>query len=72
MRIPAKRIGSAVAFGSVARVAGAAAQAAHDAPHWSYSGPTGPTRWAALENDFDTCGVGTGAERPRDQRRWLR
>jgi carbonic anhydrase len=29
------------------------------APHWSYSGDTGPTRWGNLESDFATCGVGT-------------
>jgi carbonic anhydrase len=29
------------------------------APHWSYSGDTGPARWGNLEPDFATCGVGT-------------
>ena len=43
------------------------ASGAHDAPHWSYSGPTGPSHWSVLEKDFDTCGVGT-AQSPIDIR----
>ena len=27
-------------------------------PHWSYSGSTGPAKWAKLENDFGTCKLG--------------
>ena len=26
--------------------------------HWSYSGDSGPTQWAALESDYSACGVG--------------
>jgi len=31
---------------------------AADEHHWSYSGDTGPTQWAALESDYSACGVG--------------
>jgi len=26
--------------------------------HWSYSGRTGPAKWAALESDYSACGIG--------------
>jgi carbonic anhydrase len=26
--------------------------------HWSYQGSTGPTKWAALEHEYASCGVG--------------
>ena len=32
--------------------------AEHDAPHWSYSGKTGPAAWGKLEEEFGTCGLG--------------
>jgi len=47
---------------ALALVVLAAACAKHEAPghpHWSYSGDTGPTHWAALETDYGTCGQGT-------------
>lgn len=31
---------------------------AEEAPHWSYEGDTGPGKWAALANEFATCGSG--------------
>ena len=34
---------------------GIAAEAAH---HWSYSGATGPAKWAKLEKDFAACALG--------------
>ena len=36
-------------------------------PHWSYAGATGPTHWAALEHEFEVCGVGH-AQSPIDIR----
>ncbi len=30
-----------------------------DAPHWSYTGETGPQSWASLKPDFAKCAVGT-------------
>ena len=38
--------------------AGAAAQEAAHAPHWGYSGESGPERWAELEPGFASCGSG--------------
>lgn len=32
--------------------------ASEEAHHWSYAGKTGPTHWAALEKDYDSCGIG--------------
>src|SRR5262249_5718301 len=26
--------------------------------HWSYQGSTGPSKWASLEHEYSTCGVG--------------
>jgi carbonic anhydrase len=43
------------------------ARAAHDTPHWSYSGSTGPTHWSALEPDYGSCGIG-GNQSPIDIR----
>jgi len=37
-------------------------------PHWSYGGPTGPARWAALEPEFGTCASGQ-AQSPIDIRK---
>lgn len=31
---------------------------AHEAPHWSYRGETGPDRWAQLDRDFAACAEG--------------
>jgi len=31
---------------------------AEDKHHWSYSGDTGPAKWAALESDYGACGLG--------------
>jgi len=39
-------------------VLGAASIAAEQAHHWSYSGKTGPTHWAELDEHFKTCGTG--------------
>jgi|KBSMisStandDraft_5_1062788.scaffolds.fasta_scaffold193404_3 carbonic anhydrase len=46
-----------VAVAGLAGVAGVgiAAEAAH---HWSYSGATGPAKWAKLEKDFAACALG--------------
>ena len=46
---------------------GLPARAAHDTPHWSYSGSTGPTHWSALEHDYSSCGIG-GTQSPIDIR----
>lgn len=31
---------------------------AHDAPHWSYDGPTGPQAWGQLQPSFNVCAIG--------------
>ncbi|HUL68058.1 MAG TPA: carbonic anhydrase family protein [Burkholderiaceae bacterium] len=36
----------------------AAPAAAHGGAHWSYSGSTGPAKWASLEKDFGSCALG--------------
>ena len=36
----------------------AATALAREEAHWSYAGATGPTRWAALEHEYGTCGLG--------------
>ena len=36
----------------------AAPAAANGGAHWSYSGSTGPAKWASLENDFGSCALG--------------
>lgn len=33
--------------------------AAHEAPHWSYEGETGPTHWSSISSDWSPCGGGT-------------
>ena len=33
--------------------------------HWSYQGATGPAKWATLEHEYETCGVGK-AQSPID------
>ncbi|HTT42176.1 MAG TPA: carbonic anhydrase family protein [Steroidobacteraceae bacterium] len=49
-----------IALGALAMVPLAAgARSEGEAPHWSYSGDTGPARWGDLEPDYATCGVGT-------------
>jgi carbonic anhydrase len=35
-----------------------AAEGAPHAPHWSYSGATGPDQWGTLEKDYSSCGLG--------------
>ncbi len=30
----------------------------HDAPHWSYEGPTGPQAWGQLQPAFNVCAIG--------------
>ncbi|HUP05540.1 MAG TPA: carbonic anhydrase family protein [Caldimonas sp.] len=37
--------------------AGSAALA-EEGHHWSYQGATGPAHWAALEHEFESCGIG--------------
>ena len=54
----------ASSFVGIAAAAAAAEGAAH---HWSYSGATGPTHWAALEPEFTACRVGH-AQSPIDIR----
>lgn len=31
---------------------------AEEKHHWTYSGETGPTHWAALQSEYSVCGVG--------------
>ena len=50
-----RRFGLLVVTGYILASPPLHAQAEH---HWSYSGDTGPTQWAALESDYSACGVG--------------
>ena len=59
MRAPSRSIRLIVVCACVALMPRFAVPAAHDTPHWSYSGSSGPTHWATLEEDYNTCGVGT-------------
>ena len=34
------------------------AMASGDAPHWTYTGESGPEHWAELSPDYVTCGIG--------------
>jgi len=36
----------------------AAAAFAEEGHHWTYGGKTGPSRWSALEHEYEACGVG--------------
>ncbi|MEX6725046.1 carbonic anhydrase [Parapedomonas caeni] len=36
----------------------AAPKGGHDAPHWSYEGPTGPAQWGKLAPGDALCGIG--------------
>src|SRR5262245_11298928 len=59
MRVLSKMIGLAVVGACVALAPCFADHTPqHHPPHWSYSGSTGPTHWATLEKDFNTCGAG--------------
>ncbi len=40
-------------------LAGRAAWAAGDKPHWSYHGATGPDAWGTLDPAYGACGAGT-------------
>jgi carbonic anhydrase len=42
----------------VLAVAASAARADSASPHWSYTGESGPTHWAALDPAYATCGTG--------------
>ena len=54
--IPAmRRFGLLVVTGSILASPLVHAEGEH---HWSYSGDTGPPKWAALESDYSACGVG--------------
>ena len=50
-----RRIGLLVVAGSILASPPLLAEGEH---HWSYSGDTGPAKWAALESDYGVCGVG--------------
>jgi carbonic anhydrase len=39
-------------------VCAASSVGAEGHPHWSYAGPTGPARWAALDHEFAACKIG--------------
>jgi carbonic anhydrase len=43
---------------AAALVGGAGAAIAADASRWSYSGATGPAKWAKLEKSFASCALG--------------
>ena len=42
----------------VAAIAGASPVLAEGEHHWSYSGDTGPGKWASMEHEFTACGIG--------------
>ena len=42
-----------------------------EAPHWTYSGPTGTEKWGTLSPEFATCGTGQ-RQSPIDIRRTVR
>ena len=42
-----------------------------EAPHWSYSGPTGADKWGTLSKEFATCGIGQ-RQSPIDIRKTVR
>src|SRR3954454_2036762 len=42
----------------VAGTAAVASSAAHEAAHWSYSGPGGPSHWGALQPGYQACATG--------------
>lgn len=46
-------------------------EAAHEAPHWSYTGNTGADKWGSLDKQFATCGVGQ-RQSPIDIRKTIR
>lgn len=58
MRVVSKGIGLAAFVAGVALAPLFAGHDAHQTRHWSYSGSTGPSHWATLEQDFSTCGAG--------------
>jgi carbonic anhydrase len=49
--------GLAVVAGTILSLAAIAGHGA-DPGHWSYSGPTGPTKWGSLEKGFAQCKLG--------------
>jgi len=54
-----KHLGPAMWLTSAALATGSLAGAADEpAPHWSYSGATGPAHWASEDPAFATCGTG--------------
>jgi carbonic anhydrase len=59
-RIVMKQLGAGVLaiVGAVLMTAAGAGYAADDAYHWSYTGATGPTKWATLSKEFKQCKAG--------------
>jgi carbonic anhydrase len=55
MTARARCIGSLAIAAAIAASPSALAEGEH---HWSYSGDTGPARWASMEHDFAACGIG--------------
>ncbi len=50
-----RRFGLLIFTGSILASPSLHAEGEH---HWSYSGETGPGKWAALESDYSACGIG--------------
>ena len=48
----------AVAVTASLSTLGSAPVAAQHSPHWSYSGPTGPAKWATLDKEYSSCALG--------------
>jgi carbonic anhydrase len=52
-----RKLGAGVLVAAVSLATAGLLYAAEE-HHWSYSGSTGPTKWASLEHEYSTCGVG--------------
>jgi len=53
-----RKLGALIAVAACLAFPGTGPLAAEGHPHWSYSGETGPAKWAGLEKEFDTCKLG--------------
>jgi len=52
-----RKLGAGVLVAAVSLVTAGLLYAAEE-HHWSYQGSTGPSKWASLEHEYSTCGVG--------------
>src|SRR4051812_33311487 len=59
-----RKLGARVLVAAVSLVSAGVLFAAEE-HHWSYNGSTGPAKWATLEHEYATCGIGN-AQSPID------